>query len=515
MTDPILFWNDVALEANRTSHTNGKNEQTGPTLSSRALAIVHLAMYDAYASARGNPAQLPAYMTGLSAFPPTTLSADEAGAAAVAGAAFTTLKNLFKSQQAFFESKLSQSQVTQNAEFNYGVTIGNLMIEDRRLDPTGDGSGYTPLMKRGKHRVDPDNPNQGFHAPFYGAGSKGFAITARHTLDAPPFEQNNAAKTEYRNALREVRGRGIAPELMGTLPNSIPARNVDQTLIGIYWGYDGAAKLGTPPRLYNQIVRVVANKQNAGLSFTDAVTSNARLFALINAAMADAGILAWDQKYCYEFWRPVLGVREHDESMSPMPTQAADNISNDCDTGWLPLGAPATNAVEQITNSASSETNLGFPYNQITIGRPKNFTPPFPAYPSGHATFGAAAFHITRLFFGVPVGDRKKDNLFNGLTFVSEEFNGINKDNRGTIRPRHERKFDDGLWQMIIENGESRVFLGVHWIFDAFTVKNNKPDFTRNIGGVPLGITIAEDIFNGGKYLGLKKSNVPPRHVPC
>lgn len=45
--DPILYWNDVALEVNRVSHANGKHEQTGPTLSSRALAIVHLAMYDA------------------------------------------------------------------------------------------------------------------------------------------------------------------------------------------------------------------------------------------------------------------------------------------------------------------------------------------------------------------------------------------------------------------------------------------------------------------------------------
>jgi hypothetical protein len=49
--DPILYWNDVALEANRVSHTNGKGEQTGPTLNSRALAIVHLAMYDAFVGA--------------------------------------------------------------------------------------------------------------------------------------------------------------------------------------------------------------------------------------------------------------------------------------------------------------------------------------------------------------------------------------------------------------------------------------------------------------------------------
>lgn len=53
--DPILYWNEGSLEANRVSHTNGKNEQTGPTLSSRALAIVHLAIYDAFVGASQPP----------------------------------------------------------------------------------------------------------------------------------------------------------------------------------------------------------------------------------------------------------------------------------------------------------------------------------------------------------------------------------------------------------------------------------------------------------------------------
>jgi hypothetical protein len=61
---------------------------------------------------------------------------------------------------------------------------------------------------------------------------------------------------------------------------------------------------------------------------------------------------------------------------------------------------------------------------------------------------------------------------------------------------------------MIIENGQSRVYLGVHWIFDAFAVKENgDPDLKRNVGGVPLGNTIADDIFKSG----MKKSKVPPR----
>ena len=52
--DSILFWNAVSLEAVKVSHTDpAKREQNGPTLSSRALAIVHLSMYDAYAGIIG------------------------------------------------------------------------------------------------------------------------------------------------------------------------------------------------------------------------------------------------------------------------------------------------------------------------------------------------------------------------------------------------------------------------------------------------------------------------------
>ena len=59
MADSILFWSAVALEANRVSHSDpARMEQTGPTLSSRALAIIHLAMYDAYAGVAGGPRYL-------------------------------------------------------------------------------------------------------------------------------------------------------------------------------------------------------------------------------------------------------------------------------------------------------------------------------------------------------------------------------------------------------------------------------------------------------------------------
>ncbi len=481
MPDPILFWNQVALEANRVSHTNfadnKSNDQTGPTLSSCALAIVHLAMYDAYAGVVNDAVNLPRYLAAPPS-PPAGASPD----AAVAAAAYTTLSSLFPSQKPSLDAALAAFPDTSDPGFTFGFNVAQAILADRAGDPGAASPGYAPLPGRGKHRPDPDNPAQGFHGAVYGANSKGFAITQRFELAPPPSDNN-----EYKDALREVRGRGIAPELMGTLPNHIHGRTVDQTLTGIFWAYDGVAELGTPPRLYNQIVRRIAVARN------NSVADNARLFAFLNVAMADAGILAWDQKFIHNFWRPVVGIREHDKSMGPAATQADNDISNDCDAQWMPLGAPRTNRIG------------------------KNFTPPFPAYPSGHATFGGAAFHITRLFYGVAAGDRNPDTLFDGLNMVSDEFNGVSTDNKGTVRPRHIRNFPGGLWQMIEENGRSRVYLGVHWVFDAFAVKSDHtPDLAKQvggkfIGGVPLGLQIAEDVFQFGAGKAPKKSTVGPR----
>lgn len=505
MTDPILYWNEVALEANAVSHTNGKNEQTGPTLSSRALAIVHLAMYDAYAGVVNDAKNYPRY---IDTQPDKPLKPDAVDAA-VAGAAHTTLSDLFPSQRASFDAALATTGTSGTDGFRFGVKVGKAILLDRKNDP-GAGGPYDASDLRGRHRVDPDNPMQGFHGPLYGARSKGFAITERHELAPPPFlDPKNPKKddAEYIAAVREVRGKGIRPDLMGTLPADIERRTADETLAGIYWGYDGVPKLGTPPRQYNQIVRQIAIKKK------NSVGDNARLFAFVNAAMGDAGILSWDQKYIHNFWRPVLGVREHDRSMGPNDATgiSANKLIANSDPLWLPLGAQSTNKPGM-----------------------KNFTPPFPAYPSGHATFGAAAFHVTRLFYkkgGSFPGSIKDDDLFKDEFFVSDEFDGFNVDNSATVRPRHRRSFPGGLFDMIIENGASRLWLGVHWIFDAFAVKGAKriPDLTRQceveivdekgkkkkvkryVGGVPLGLVIAEDIFKAGKGRAPAKSNVGPR----
>jgi hypothetical protein len=104
------------------------------------------------------------------------------------------------------------------------------------------------------------------------------------------------------------------------------------------------------------------------------------------------------------------------------------------DPGWTPLGAPATNG-----------SNGGV-----------DFTPPFPAYTSGHATFGAATFRtLARLY----------DNDYQ-FELISDELHGGTTDSQGNPRRTVVRRFDS-FSQAARENADSRIYLGIHWIFDA------------------------------------------------
>lgn len=482
--DPIFYWNEVVNEADRTTHTTGAPAEAGsrgPCGSSRAYAIVHLAMHDAYF---GINQKYDLYLDGLPT-PQPGASAD----AAVAAAAHATLIALYPAQKAFFDARLAAAGLPGGQPESdgrvFGLAVAEAILALRRNDPGLGSTGYVPSPARMRHRQDPDNPDQGFYAPFYGARSRNFAVTTRHHLDEPP----QLGSAEYGRAFRQVRSKGIAPQLIGTLPaDLLPSRTPTETLIGLFWAYDGARGLGTPPRLYNQIIRRIADGQG------NDVAANARLFALVNAAMADAGILAWDDKYIYDVWRPVVGIREHDPSTGPGAV-GGSVLDADADPGWLPLGSPSTN----------------------NVGR-KNFTPPFPAYPSGHATFGAAAFQTVRRFYGQD--GYCSDDLVEDLKFVSEELNGISVDNTGTVRPRHTRRFPGGVWQMIEENSRSRIFQGVHWVFDGFAVnEKDEIDLTQNIGGVRLGIDIANNIANNGLKAAaaagprLEKERMTPERV--
>jgi membrane-associated phospholipid phosphatase len=462
--DPILYWNAVAIEADRVTHTTGaadEKQSQGPVGSSRSLAIVHLAMHDAYFGIKGG--YEPYLGSGLRR-PPAGANVDSA----VAAAAHATLSLLYPSQRSAFNAAAAGAGlVPGNADYDgnaFGLRVAAELLALRKNDPTTSDAGYVFSPAPPHHRPDPDNAEQAFYGANYGALSHAFAVTSRHHLDAPP----QPGDPLYQRALRQVRGKGIAPQLAGTLPADLqPTRTPSETAIGLFWAYDGEIGLGTPPRFYNLILRKIAVARG------NDVAANARLFALANTAMGDAGILCWADKYIYDLWRPVVGIRQND-LVTTTPQTGTDILKPESDPGWLPLGAPNTN-------------NVGS----------KNRTPPFPSYPSGHATFGGAVFQTIRHFYGQ--GAPGPDNLTHGLDFVSDELNGVSVDNTGTLRPLLVRQFPGGLWQMMLENALSRVFLGVHWSFDAFASDAaGHIDLSKNVGGVRLGMDIANDIAAHG-----------------
>jgi hypothetical protein len=194
--------------------------------------------------------------------------------------------------------------------------------------------------------------------------------------------------------------------------------------IANFWGYDGAQFLGTPPRLYNQIALQIARDQ--GMDQADEL---ARYLAVVNTAMADAGVGSWDTKYFYDFARPVTGIRRGNDDGNP---------SSIGDPAWEPFGASVIN------------------------GHAERFTPPFPAYVSGHATFGAAMFEVVRSYYGDATP----------FTFVSDEYNGTGNDpgkvfgrNEANSRPYVPVRYVT-LRQAQEENGISRIYNGVHWSWD-------------------------------------------------
>jgi hypothetical protein len=425
LTRWVRQWNEAAIDTSGLDHSPvaaGESrvfgEQFGPCRASRAMAIVHIAMFDALNAING----------GYRSY--TSIPKAPAGAsqrAAVAQAAHDTLAALFPSQAPRLNTLLEDEleQIPAGRARNAGVATGRLAAEailalrandgSSRVDPTV-GVDYITSNEPGRWRQDPISLSPLALGAHWGE-VRPFVLSRGSQFRVPrPPKLSSGAYAAAFNEARALGGDGVVT------PTS---RTDEQSFIGIFWAYDGTPSLCAPPRLYNQITAQVAEQMGShGMEL-------ARLLALVNVAMADAAITVWESKYHWDFWRPVTGIREADPGTGP--TGAGDhNHRTAGDPTFTPFGAPAS--------------NLHGP----------NFTPPFPAYPSGHAGFGGAVFQTLRRFYG-------SDDV--AFTFVSDEFNGVTTDNNGNVRPYMPRTFSS-LSEAEEENGQSRIYLGIHWSFD-------------------------------------------------
>lgn len=158
------------------------------------------------------------------------------------------------------------------------------------------------------------------------------------------------------------------------------------------------------------------------------MVQNAKLFALLGNALADARFAAFESKYTQKFWRPITALNAD-----------ADGAVTNGHAAWRPLAA----------------------------------TPAHPSSTSGHSATGAAGFEVLRAFFGDRLRPDGQSVTLTTLPWLTGTNNGT-----GVTTTRVVSTFS----QAQLENGASRLYLGVHWGFD-------------NYQGQLLGLAVADTII--------------------
>ncbi len=268
-----------------------------------------------------------------------------------------------------------------------GVTIGETtaraMLEarlnDGRFGPPPDLYPPAPGIWR---RTPPNYASDA--APWVGNVRPFLVPSAEMLRTDGPNPLTSAAYTEDFNEVKEV----------GALYST--TRTPDQTEAAIFWQDHGSA-------VWNRVFRTLAASQNLD------IVENARLFAMENLAAADATIGCWNDKYYWQFWRPITAIREADTDGNP-DTQA--------DPTWLPLFDPAT----PVCNP------------------PLLVTPPFPDHPAGHTSGSGAIVYTLQNFFGT---DRVGFSAFSNKSCTTRSFD----------------RFSDALKEII----DARVWGGIHF----------------------------------------------------
>jgi len=200
-------------------------------------------------------------------------------------------------------------------------------------------------------------------------------------------------------------------------------RTGDQTLQALYYKSDAELFVNEAARLASAARGLTLNQ-------------NARLFALLNNTLADARIAAWQSKYDLVFWRPITAINANPDGSATAYT-------------WKPLAT----------------------------------TPSHPSSTAGHSTTVAAGTEILRSFFGT-------DNIQpSGNAVTLTTFPWIIKTNNGTGQANPLINGADGtsrnvatFSQLQLENGQSRLYLGVHFGND-------------NYQGQTLGLSVADAII--------------------
>jgi hypothetical protein len=362
----ILEWNKVAYYA------FGGETYLNSLMASRINAMVHIAMHDAVNAIE------PRYST----YAFMEKDADANLIAAAASAAHEVLVHEIKDQIVFLDSALHQtlSTIMEGEAKTRGIVLGKKAGQAIISDRQSDGSAGDPISPvagdntPGVYQTVP--PFDFIFAPFW-TNVAPFGLQTQDQFRSKQHPSLNSA--EYTDAFNEVKENGV-------LGSSL--RTEDQSLFAKFWYEFSEAG-------WNRVARTIATDKKLDLMET------ARLFALVDMAMADAYIAGWESKFYYNLWRPYTAIRFADQDGNPGTAE---------DTQW----------------------------------EPEMPTPPVQDYPSTHSALGNAAATV----IGSIVGGQTP------FTMPSP-----------TAVPANSTRSFSSVKQAADENADSRVQAGIHFRF--------------------------------------------------
>ena len=364
--DVVIEWSNIAYE------TAGGAMEGHPLLQSRIKAMTYIAMHDAL------NAIVPVYQSY--AYHPAHKINLANPFAAVASAACTVLKASYPDSAAMLDAKLqaSLSGIAIGPGKTAGVELGKAAGDAIVAMRAGDGAFQYPISYWSPSEVPGvyNAPDDSAYGVFWKDMQPFSLQSPEQFLSSPPPALNSFIYTRDYNEIKHF----------GKINSAV--RTADQTAYAYFW-------FEFQDITWNRIATMQATKTNMNLYTT------ARMFALLNMALADGYTASWNAKYHYNSWRPITAIH------------AAATDGNDLtkpNPNWEPLMP----------------------------------TPPVPDYPSGHAALANTCATILSHFFG-------NETSFTDATTTA-------------VPAGTERSFKSFM-QAADECASSRVMVGIHFRF--------------------------------------------------
>ncbi len=344
-----------------------------------SLGMVQGAVYDAVNAIERS------HRPYLAAIPAKRSASEDAAAAT---AAFRVLVALFPAQAATLQPQYDASlaSVTDERARAAGITVGEAAAAAMLAAREGDGRGgsFTFVIGTTPGVWRPTPPTFALDPVPWVANVRTFLVPSAEMLRTDgPYALTSRAYARDFAEVKEV----------GSLTST--TRTPDQTEAAIFWQDHGIA-------IWYRVLRALADERQ--LDSAD----SARLYAMTSLAGADGAIGCFNDKYHWNFWRPITAIRE----------AATDgNPKTEADAGWLPLFDPST----------------------VQNGTPLA-TPAFPDHPSAHGCISASIAHTMQAFFH---SDRVPFDAFSNRTLTTRHFDRIS----------------DALQEIV----DARVWGGIHF----------------------------------------------------